>query len=43
MPKGFWWGNLKKRNHLSDLGLEDRMRLKCNSDKYDEKPWNGYM
>jgi hypothetical protein len=32
-PKGFWWGNLEKMNHLYDLGLDDRMKLKCNSNK----------
>jgi hypothetical protein len=21
MHKGFWWGNLKKRDHLEDLGI----------------------
>ena len=26
---GFWWGNLSKRDHLEDLGIEVRMILKC--------------
>ena len=24
---GFWWGNLKERNHLTDLGVDGRMTL----------------
>jgi hypothetical protein len=26
---GFWWGNLRKRDHLEDPGLDGRMILKC--------------
>jgi hypothetical protein len=25
---GFWWGNLRERDHLEDLGLEGRIILK---------------
>ena len=24
----FWWGNLRERNHLGDLGVEGRIILK---------------
>jgi len=24
----FWWGNLRERNHLEDLGVEGRIMLK---------------
>jgi len=27
---GFWWGNLKGRDHLGDLGIDWRIILKCN-------------
>jgi hypothetical protein len=25
---GFWWGNLRKRHHLEDLGVYERIILK---------------
>jgi hypothetical protein len=25
---GFWWGNLRGRNHFEDLGLDGRIILK---------------
>jgi hypothetical protein len=33
---GFWWGNLRKRNHFEDLGLDGRIIL-----KWIFKKWNG--
>jgi hypothetical protein len=27
-PPGFWWENLRKRDHFEDLGLDGRMILK---------------
>ena len=29
MYTGFWWGNLRERDHLEDLDLEMRIILKC--------------
>jgi hypothetical protein len=26
--RGFWWGNLKERNHLEFLGVDGRIILK---------------
>jgi hypothetical protein len=26
--KGFWWGNLRGRDHLEDLGVDGRIMLK---------------
>ena len=26
---GFWYGNLKERNNLEDLGVDGRIILKC--------------
>ena len=28
MYTGFWWGNLRERNHLSELGVYERIILK---------------
>jgi hypothetical protein len=33
--KGFWWGNLMERNHLEDLGVEERITLKWIFKKWD--------
>jgi hypothetical protein len=32
----FWWGNLTERNHLEDLGIDERVIL-----KYIFKNWLG--
>jgi len=28
MHTGFWWGNLKERDHLEDLSIDARVTLK---------------
>jgi hypothetical protein len=32
----FWWGNLKARGHLEDLGIDARVKLKWKLKKCDE-------
>ena len=38
---GFWWGNLKERNHLEDPGLCGRIILRCVFRKWNVGVWNG--
>jgi hypothetical protein len=35
---GVWWGNLRKRDHLKDLGVDGRIIL-----KWILKKWDGDM
>jgi hypothetical protein len=28
LPAGFWWGSHKERNHLENLGVDDKIILK---------------
>jgi hypothetical protein len=35
---GFWRGNLRERNHLEDLGADEKIILKCIF-----KNWDGLM
>ena len=30
---GFWWGNLRERDHLEDQSLDGRIILRCNFKK----------
>jgi hypothetical protein len=38
---GFWWGNLKKRDHLEDQGVEGRIILRWIFRKGDVGVWTG--
>jgi len=31
----FWWGNVKERDRLVDLGVEGRIILKCSVKEYE--------
>ena len=35
---GFWWGNMRERDHLEDTGVDNRVILKCIF-----KNWDGDM
>jgi hypothetical protein len=35
----FWWGNLRERDHLEDLGIDGRTILKWTFQEWDERTW----
>jgi hypothetical protein len=37
---GFWWGNLKERDHWGDLGADGRIILRWIFKKPDVGVWN---
>jgi hypothetical protein len=39
----FWWGNLKERDHLVDLGIGERMILKWVFKKWDGEALTGLI
>ena len=38
---GFWWGNLRERDHLEDPGLDGRIILHWIFRKWDVRVWSG--
>jgi len=38
---GFWWGNLKERDHLGDPGADGRIILRWIFRKWDVEVWTG--
>ena len=39
--KGFWWGNLKERDHSGDPGVDGRTILRWIFRKWDVRVWTG--
>ena len=39
MYTGFWWGNLRERDHLQDPGIDGRMILRWVFRKWDVGAW----
>jgi len=38
---GFWWGNLREREHWGDPGADGRIVLRWTFRKWDVGIWNG--
>ena len=38
---GFWWGNLRERDHCEDLGVDGRIILRWVIIKWDVGVWTG--
>jgi len=43
MHRGFWWDNLRKRDHLEDIGVDGRIILKFILKTWDGEEWTGLM
>ena len=41
MYTGFWWGNLRERDHLGDPGVDGRIILRWIFRKWDVGVWTG--
>jgi len=40
---GFWWGNLRERNHSEDPGIDAMIILRWIFRKWDVRAWTGSM
>jgi hypothetical protein len=40
---GFWWGDLRERDYLEDLGVDRNTVLKCIYKKWDGEAWTGLI
>ena len=43
MCTGFWWGRVKERDHMQDLGTNGRIALTWISRKGNERLWTGFI
>ena len=40
---GFWWGNLRDRDHLEDIGIDRRIILEWILEKLVGRIWTGFI
>jgi hypothetical protein len=40
---GFWWEDLRERDHLEELGVYGRTVCKRVSKKWDAEAWTGFI
>jgi len=40
---GFWWGNLREREHLEDPGADGSITLRWILSEWDVRAWTGSM
>jgi hypothetical protein len=43
MNTRFWWGDLRERNHLENLGIDGRIKAKWIVKKWDRGAWTALM
>ena len=43
MHTGFWWGNLKEREHFEETGVDERIILRWILRKLDVLAWTSPM
>ena len=43
MHTGFWWGNLRERDHLEEAGLEGKIIFRWLFRKWDGVSWTGLI
>jgi hypothetical protein len=41
--RGFWWGNLREREHLIYPGVDGKIILRWNFRKWDVMVWSGLI
>jgi len=39
----FWWGHLRERGHLEELGVDRNILLKYIYNKWDGEAWTGLI